>query len=312
MARGHNLIRTAPEVAASLASGGPVVALESTVLAHGLPYPLNLETAQACVAEVRRHGVTPATIGIVEGSPVIGLSNEELESFAKIKAPDGSQIRKVSLNNLASVMLNRDWGATTVAATMQIASKGGLQVFATGGIGGVHRGVSSSHDVSADLTALSRIPLICVCAGAKAILDLPKTVEHIETLGVPVVGYRTDQFPAFYSTDSGLPVDCTVDSPEEAAALALNHWRAGMNTAVLICVPVPEEIAMSREEVEQSVERAVQRATELGIRGKALTPFMLAELERTTEGRTLRANRALLVNNASVAAQVARYLTTEL
>src|SRR6185295_11447658 len=186
----------------------------------GLPFPLNLETARACEEAVRREGATPVTIGIVDGAPRLGLSDREMEIFASGKAPDGSSIEKVSLNNLAGQALHGSWGATTVAATIQIAFAGGLRVFATGGIGGVHRGAADSFDISADLTVLGRTPLISVCAGAKAILDLPKTVEQLETLGVPVIGFRTEEFPAFYSRSSGLPVDVTVDSPEEAAEIA--------------------------------------------------------------------------------------------
>jgi pseudouridylate synthase len=209
------------------------------------------------------------------------------------------------LNNLAGVILKRAWGATTVAATMRIARLAGVRVFATGGIGGVHRGASETFDVSADLTALGQTPLVCVCAGAKAILDLPKTVEYLETLGVPIVGYRTKSFPAFYSRTSGLNVDITVDSPEEAAEVASNHWQTGGKTAVLVCAPVPEEFAMSNEEAERAVAQAIQLAEDKDIRGKALTPFLLAQMKELTEGHTLDTNRALLVNNAGIAAQIA-------
>jgi pseudouridine-5'-phosphate glycosidase len=282
-----------------------VVALESTVIAHGLPRPLNLETARDCEAAVVREGVHPATIGIVAGRLTVGLSDEEVECFGATRAPDGSAIEKVGLNNLAGVIGRRAWGATTVAATMRIAALAGLRVFATGGIGGVHRGASETFDISADLTVLGRIPLICVCAGAKAILDLPKTVEVLETFGVPIVGYRTNEFPAFYSRQSGLNVDIAVDSPEEAAEAALNHWRTGGTSAVLVCAPVPEEYAMPHEEAERAVEQAIASAERKGIRGKALTPFLLAQMKELTEGHTLNANRALLVNNATIAAQIA-------
>lgn len=295
-------------VSRALAARGPVVALESTVISHGLPAPLNIETALACEEAARREGATAATIGIVDGVITVGLSGDELKAFAANGAGGGRRIDKVGLNNLAGVMLRRGWGATTVAATLRLASLAGLQVFSTGGIGGVHRGAGDSFDVSADLTALARIPLVCVCAGAKAILDLPKTVEQLETLGVPIVGYRTDEFPAFYSRSSGLPVDASVDTPGEAAEFAAHHWRTGGQTAVLVCVPVPEEFDIAAPLIEQATEQATRLAAEQGIRGKALTPFLLSQMERLTGGETLNANRALLINNALVAAQVAASL----
>jgi pseudouridine-5'-phosphate glycosidase len=295
----------------AIAAKRAVVALESTVIAHGLPRPLNLETARDCEAAVAREGAHPATIGIVAGRLTVGLSDEEVECFGVTRAPDGSAIEKVGLNNLAGVIGRRAWGATTVAATMRIAALAGLRVFATGGIGGVHRGASETFDISADLTALGRIPLVCVCAGAKAILDLPKTVEVLETLGVPIVGYHTNEFPAFYSRQSGLNVDIAVDTPEEAAEMALNHWRTGGTSAVLVCAPVPEQYAMPHEEAERAVEQAIATAERKGIRGKALTPFLLAQMKELTEGHTLNANRALLVNNATIAAQIAVSLTNK-
>ncbi|MGA9769775.1 MAG: pseudouridine-5'-phosphate glycosidase [Blastocatellia bacterium] len=298
-------IRFREPVSRALDEGRPVVALESTVIAHGLPYPLNIETARACEDAVHGEGATAATIGVVDGVATIGLSEDEMMIFASSKAAGGKRIDKVGLNNLAGVMLRRGWGATTVAATMRIAERGGLKVFATGGIGGVHRGAGETFDISADLTALARIPLICVCAGAKAILDLPKTREQLETLGVPVVGYQTEEFPAFYSRRSRLAVDITVETPLEAAEVAINHWRAGNDSAVLVCAPVPEAFEMPVEEAERAVTEAVAQADRRGIRGKALTPFLLAEMERITTGSTLKTNRALLVNNAGIAARIA-------
>jgi pseudouridine-5'-phosphate glycosidase len=297
--------RIADRVSRALGEEAPVVALESTVIAHGLPYPTNLETALACEAAVREHGATPATIGIIDGVPVIGLNQDEIELFASRHAPDGRSIEKVGLNNLAGVMVRGALGATTVAASLQIAHVAGIRVFSTGGIGGVHRGAAESFDISADLTALGDTPVICVCAGGKAILDLPKTVEQLETLGVPILGYRTDEFAAFYSRSSGLPVDAKVETPVEAAAIAISHWRIGSSTAVLVCVPVPAEFEISREEIEVAIDRAMTASTEQGIRGKAVTPFLLSELEKLTGGKTLEANRALLVNNASIAASIA-------
>ncbi|MEK6300090.1 MAG: pseudouridine-5'-phosphate glycosidase [Acidobacteriota bacterium] len=293
----------AEQVSRALAAGEPVVALESTVIAHGLPAPINIETARACEDIIRQQGATPATIGIVEGSPVIGLSEDELKSFAR--RDGGPLIEKVGLNNLAAVMMKRGWGATTVAGSLRIAHEGGLRVFSTGGIGGVHRGAAESFDISTDLTALASIPLVCVCAGAKSILDLPKTVELLETFGVPIVGYRTAEFPAFYSRHSRLQVDATVETPEEAAELAMNHWASGGSGAVLLCVPIPEAFEIAADEVERAIEQAIGTAETQKISGKAVTPFLLSQLEHITAGRSLVANRALLVNNAEVAARVA-------
>lgn len=301
----NDLLQIAENVRRSIDANQAVVALESTVIAHGLPRPLNLETARACEAAVARQGACPATIGIVAGRLTVGLSDEEVERFGDAQAPDGGAIEKVGLNNLAGVIARRAWGATTVAASLRIAALAGLRVFATGGIGGVHRGASETFDVSADLTALGRLPLICVCAGAKAILDLPKTVEYLETLGVPIVGYRTNEFPAFYSRESGLSVDITANSAEEVAGMALNHWRTSGASAVLVCAPVPEAYAMPRDEAERAVAAAIASAERSGIRGKALTPFLLARMKELSEGHTLDTNRALLVNNATIAAQVA-------
>lgn len=301
-------IRIADHVTRALGENAPVVALESTVIAHGLPYPTNLETALACETAVREHGATPATIGIIDGVPTIGLNEREIELFASRHTRDGGSIEKVGLNNLAAIMTRRGWGATTVASSLQIAHVAGIRVFSTGGIGGVHRGAADSFDISADLTVLGNTPVICVCAGGKAILDLPKTVEHLETLGVPILGYRTDEFAAFYSRSSGLPVDARVESPVETSAIAIGHWRIGSSTAVLVCVPVPEEFEIASAEIEDAIDRAMTASAEQGIRGKAVTPFLLSELEKLTGGKTLAANRALLVNNASIAAHIAASL----
>jgi pseudouridine-5'-phosphate glycosidase len=302
-------LRVPTHIAEAVAAGRPVVALESTVIAHGLPAPLNLETARACERAVVSNGATPATVGVVDGAPTVGLSEDELTTFASGRDPRGGAIAKVNLSNLAAVMLDGAWGATTVAATMQLASLAGVRVFSTGGIGGVHRGAADSYDVSADLTALARVPLVCVSAGAKAILDLPKTVERLETLGVPVVGYSAEEFPAFYCRASGLPVDVVARSPEQAARAAALHWQSGGRTAVLVCVPVPEEFEIPVEDVERAIGQALEEARRAGVRGKAITPFLLSRMERLTSGGTLKANRALLVNNAEVAAKIARCLT---
>ena len=303
-----NILRLGARVAEAIAAREPVVALESTVIAHGLPRPLNLETAHACQQAVSDQGAVPATVAVINGRAVIGLSETEMDSFAEGAAPGGARIEKVSLNNLAAVIAGRGWGATTVAATLRIAHLAGLRVFSTGGIGGVHRGASDTFDVSADLMALASTPVVCVSAGAKAILDLPKTIEQLETLGVPVVGYRTDEFPAFYSRRSGLGLDIAVESAEQAARLAMLHWATGSRTAVLVCAPVPEEFEMSRDEVESALEEALTECARAEIRGKAITPFLLSQMERASGGKTLGANRALLVNNAAIAAQIARSL----
>lgn len=292
-------------IARAISRHEPVVALESTVIAHGLPYPMNLEVAQACEQVVINAQAIAATIGIIDGVPIVGLEEEELQLFAKGETPNRGKIEKVGWNNLAGVMMKGQWGATTVAGTMRIAQLAGLKVFATGGIGGVHRGASESFDISTDLTALAQIPIVCVCAGAKAILDLPKTLEQLETLGVPVLGFQTEHFPAFYSRSSGLPVDITVQSAEEVATIALHHWQTGSNSAVLVCVPVPEEFAMSVDEVERATREATRLANSSVIRGKAVTPFLLSQMKELTAGKSLQTNRALLINNASIAAQIA-------
>lgn len=282
-----------------------MVALESTVIAHGLPHPLNLETALECEEVVRQHGATPATIGIVDGIPTIGLSRDEIGLFATGRAPNETQIEKVGLSNLAGVIVNRGWGATTVASSLKLARAAGIRVFSTGGIGGVHRGAAESFDISADLTALGDTPLICVCAGAKAILDLPKTLEYLETLGVPVVGYLTDKFPAFYSRSSGLPVDVRVETPDEAARVAAAHWRIVGPTAVLVCVPISEESQLPLKDVQSAIDEAMATVEARGVRGKAVTPFLLSQMEKLSGGKTLMANRVLLLNNAEVAARIA-------
>ena len=276
------------------------VALESTVIAHGLPAPHNLETARACEAAVRESGAEAATIGIIAGEPVIGLTENQVRQIA---SRDG--VAKVNLANLGAVIAGRRWGATTVASTLHIAAMVGIKVFATGGIGGVHRGAADSFDVSADLTALARYPLVTVCAGAKAILDLPKTLEALETLGVPVVGYQTDELPAFYSRSSGLKLDLRADSPEEVAATAASHWQLGFSTSILVVAPIPAEDEVPAEEIKHEIEQALAAAAEAGVSGKSVTPFLLSRIAARTEGRALRANIALLKNNARIAGQIA-------
>ena len=289
------------EVAAALLEGRPVVALESTVIAHGLPRPQNLETAHKMEKAVREEGAIPATIAIIEGRLVAGLSSEQLSTFA---ATDG--IAKVSRADLAAVVAARQTGATTVAATMLIAARAGIRVFATGGIGGVHREAELSFDISADLPELARTPLAVVCAGAKAILDLPRTLEMLETIGVPVVGYRTNKFPALYVEDSGLPLQSHVDAPAEAARLMQIHWELGLPSGIVFCNPPPSADALRKQDVDAWIAQALDSATAAGVRGKAVTPYLLDYLAKASRGQTLETNIALLVHNARVAAQIAK------
>ncbi len=275
-----------------------IVALESTVIAHGLPYPDNLRTAKELEALVREGRATPATIGVVGGVPTAGLDDMALERFAR-----SVQVRKLSRRDLGAAIAKGEDGATTVAATMAVARVAGIEVFATGGIGGVHRGARESWDVSADLTELGRTSVIVVCAGAKAILDLPATLEMLETLGVPVVGYQCDEFPAFYSRSSGLPVSARADSAAEVASIWQAHQRYGGGGGLLLCAPPPEADALPGEEVELAIARALAQAGSL--RGAGVTPFLLGAMQTETGGRSLRTNIALLKNNVRVATEVA-------
>lgn len=290
-----------PTVQAALAAGRPVVALESAVISHGLPWPDNLALARDMEATVREAGAVPATIALREGRLHVGLGERDLEHLAR-----ASGIWKISRRDLPVAMAQKRDGATTVAGTILIARQAGLRVMATGGLGGVHRGDPS--DVSADLPEIARAPIVVVCSGAKAILDLPKTLEWLETWGVPVVGYQTDEFPAFYARESGLRLEARADTPEEAAAIARNMWRMGYPGGMLLCVPCPEEAARPAAEMEQAIDQAVREADAQGLRGKAVTPFLLARVGELTEGKSRAANLALLRNNARVAAQVAAAL----
>jgi pseudouridylate synthase len=290
------------EVLAALLERRPVVALESTLIAHGLPWPVNLETARAAEQTVRDAGAVPATIAVWKGAPTVGLSAEELEALAQSK-----DVLKASRRDLARAVEEPRTAATTVAATMHLAHAAGIQVFATGGIGGAHRDAAQSFDVSADLMELSRTPVLVVCAGAKSILDLPRTLEIVETLGVPVVGYRTDRFPGFYVRDTGLPVSARVDDAPAAARLFAAHLRIG-GSGVVLAQPVAEEVALSSEEVQTAVGQAHADAASQGVTGAALTPFLLARMAELTGGKTLRANQALIVANAQLAAGVAKEL----
>jgi pseudouridine-5'-phosphate glycosidase len=298
-----------PSVRAALEAHRPVVALESTVISHGLPWPDNLELARKMEATVRAHGAEPATIALLKGEIQIGLSDAALQHFAQT-----GDIWKVSRRDFAVVMAQKRDGATTVAGTMMAAGWAGIRVFATGGIGGVHRSIispQSSNDISADLPELARTPVIVVCAGAKAILDLPATLEWLETHGVPVIGYGADEFPAFYSRESGLKLDARADSPEEAATIARVQWASGLTGGLLVCAPCPAEAARPLAEMEHAIGLAMQEAEAAGVRGKAVTPFLLARINELTQGESKTANLALLQNNARVAAQIAVALSKQ-
>jgi pseudouridylate synthase len=293
-----NFLRIGDQVAHALEMGGAIVALESTVIAHGLPRPRNLETALAMETAVREEGAMPATIGIVSGHIVVGLSRGELERLAN---SDG--VAKVSRRDFAPVLADGRLGATTVAGTLAVAVAAGIRMMATGGIGGVHHGAEQTFDISADITELARSPVAVVCSGAKAILDLPRTLELLETAGVPVVGYRTSEFPAFYSRTSGLALEHRVDDPGAAVRIIKAQRDLGFQQAVVFCNPPPQ--AMEEREVRGLVDEALRSAASNGISGKAVTPYLLDHLARMSHGRTLETNIALLADNARVAARIA-------
>jgi pseudouridine-5'-phosphate glycosidase len=297
-----NLLDIASEVATAVESGQPVVALESTLIAHGLPWPVNLETAQEAESVIRAEGAVPATIAVLRGRIKVGLSRTELASLAQ----NGS-VAKASRRDLAAMLVQGRDAATTVAATMFLAHLAGIRLFATGGIGGVHRGAAESFDVSADLSELARTPVCVVCAGAKNILDIPRTLEVLETQGVPVIGYQTEEFPAFYVRSSGEALDTTVETPDQAAALLSAHWRLH-GAGVVLAQPPPPAVALDQVEFESALRLAEDEAHAAGIKGKQVTPFVLARLAVHTENKTLVANRALVVANAQLAARVARCL----
>ncbi|HRN50111.1 MAG TPA: pseudouridine-5'-phosphate glycosidase [Anaerolineales bacterium] len=296
------MFKLSPEVSKAILHGKPVVALESTVITHGLPRPQNLELAQSLEAIVREGGATPATIAVIDGELCVGLEPAQLEALA-----NNPSVRKLSSRDLAAAVAQKASGGTTVAATLRIAASSRIRVFATGGIGGVHRG--SQWDISADLPELARQPLVLVCAGAKAILDLPATLEQFETLGVPVVGYGSDNYPAFYSVESGLSTSNRVDSAAEAAMLARTHWQLG-GGGVLLAAPPPVETAIEREEVEAWIVQAQAEADAQDIRGQRVSPFLLARVAELSNGRSLQANLALLKNNARIAAEIAKELAS--
>ncbi|HEV8671699.1 MAG TPA: pseudouridine-5'-phosphate glycosidase [Candidatus Limnocylindria bacterium] len=291
-----------PDVAAALTARRAVVALESTVIAHGLPRPQNLVTARALEEEVRGLGSTPATIGIADGQAVVGADDALL-----VRLAEDPSVAKVSLRDIAPVLARRGLGATTVAATAEIAARAGIAVMATGGIGGVHRGAERSFDESADLEAIARHPVCVVCSGAKLVLDLALTLERLETLGVPVIGYGTDELPAFYVRSSGLPLAHRVDDALAAARVAREQLARG--AGIVVAVPIAASDALDRREAEAEIARALERAERQGVRGAALTPFLLGQLSAATGGRSLAANMSLLRGNARIAAQIALALS---
>ena len=288
----------------ALAGSAPVLALESTIISHGMPFPMNFETALATEQAVRDAGAVPATIAIMDGRLKVGLSNEEIEKLAR----HGQQVTKCSRRDLPFVLNSRTMGATTVAATMIIAEMAGIRVFATGGIGGVHRGAESSMDVSADLQELARTSVAVVCAGPKSILDIGLTLEYLETHGVPVIGYRTGELPAFYTRESGFGVDYRLETASEIAQALETKWSMGLEGGVVIANPIPVEYALDQAIMMQMVEQAIREAGERGITGKQLTPHLLQRLEELTGGDSLEANIRLMLNNARLGAGIAAAL----
>ena len=289
---------TSVEVEAALKSNQPIVALESTVITHGLPRPENLKLALALEEEVRNTGATPATIAVLSGKVRVGMNPDEIKELANMGG-----VRKISRRDFAGAVAAKASGGTTVAGSLVVADKIGIKTFATGGIGGVHRQIP--YDVSADLPQLAASPVIVVCAGVKSILNLPATLEYLETIGVPVIGYQTDEFPAFYSRESGLPVSESVKSFEEIAQIAVIHWRLGIAGAILVTVSPPNKYALPKKEIDGFIDAALMEAEKNNIRGQALTPYLLQKVNDLSLGKSLQANLALLKNNARIGAQIA-------
>ena len=299
-------MKIAPEVKKALEEGRAVVALESTIISHGMPYPKNVETARLVEKTVRENGAIPATIGIIEGEVVIGMNDEEIEEFGKRKG-----VAKVSKRDLPVVIAKKMWGATTVSATMLCAEKAGIPLFVTGGIGGVHRGAETTFDISRDLKELGECDVTVVCSGAKAILDIPKTLEYLETEGVTVLSNKSKTFANFYSVSSSDPVDYAFQTPEEAASIIAAKRAFGLRGGILISNPVPEEFALPHEYIDSIVDQAVKEAKEQGVRGKDSTPFLLKRIVELSGGKSLDSNIHLVVNNAKLGAQIAVALAKE-
>ena len=297
----NTYLSIAPEVQQALDEGRAVVALESTIISHGMPYPQNVETAMRVEATVRAAGAVPATIAIIGGKMKAGCSKEEIEYLGK----QGQLVSKASRRDLPVLLARKADGATTVTTTMMIAAMAGIHVFATGGIGGVHRGAETTMDISADLEELAQTPVMVVCAGAKSILDLGLTLEYLETKGVPVIGYGTDELPAFYTRHSGFSVDYRVDTPAELAAIYKAQRTIGLKGGMLVTNPIPEEYSMPKDVIDAAIEKALKEAVAQGIRGKNTTPFLLAKVKELTGGDSLAANIQLVLNNARLAAETA-------
>lgn len=294
-------LQLSPDVKSALAGGLPVVALESTIISHGMPYPQNVETALLVEKTVRENGAVPATIAVLDGKMKAGLSEAEIEFLGKT----GRGVAKVSRRDLPFLLASGQPGATTVATTMLIAEKAGIRIFATGGIGGVHRGAAETMDISADLQELARTSVAVVCAGAKSILDIGLTLEYLETHGVPVIGYQTDMFPAFYTRNSGHSVDRRLDSPAEVAKVLNAKWAAGLMGGVVIANPIPEAQEPAVAPIQAATDAALVEAERLGVKGKEVSPFLLAKIKELTDGESLRANIELALNNARLGAEVA-------
>ena len=297
-----NHLNIAPEVSAAIAENRPVVALESTIISHGMPYPQNVETALKVAEQVKKHGATPATVAIINGVMKAGLTIDEIEILGK----QGQNVTKVSRRDMPMILTKKMNGATTVASTMIIAQLAGIRIFATGGIGGVHRGAGTTFDISADLQELKQTSVAVVCAGAKSILDIGLTLEYLETHGVPVIGYKTSNFPAFFTRKSGFGVDYRVDTEGELAEMLHTKWAIQLNGGVVIANPVPHEFESDPRIIEKAIKKSLDHAHEQGIKGKAITPFLLGEIERRTEGSSLKTNIQLVLNNAGLAARVAK------
>lgn len=289
-----------PEVLKAINEGKPVVALESTIISHGMPYPLNVETAVKVESIIRENGAIPATIAILNGMLKVGLTGEEIEYLGKTK-----NVVKTSRRDLPFIVANKLDGATTVASTMIIAALAGIKVFATGGIGGVHRGAQETFDISADLQELAHTNVAVVCAGAKSILDIGLTLEYLETQGVPVIGYQTDEMPAFYTRKSGFSVDYNVDSPDKIASAIKVKWDLGLDGGVVVANPIPEQYEMDYDTITNAINDAIKEAEETGIKGKETTPFLLAKVKEITGGSSLDSNIQLVFNNAVLGAKIA-------
>ena len=300
----NDFLCVSPEVADAIATGRPVVALESTIISHGMPYPQNVETALRVEQTIRDNGAVPATIAIIGGKLKAGLSREEIEHLGR----KGLEVTKASRRDLPVLIARGADGATTVATTMIIAAMAGIKVFATGGIGGVHRGAETTMDISADLEELAQTPVMVVCAGAKSILDLGLTLEYLETKGVPVIGFGTDELPAFYTRKSGFGVDYRIDTEQELASVFNAKLKMGLKGGMLVTNPIPECYSMNPDYINKVIDEAVKEAETLGIHGKALTPFLLAKVAEKTDGESLASNIQLVLNNAALAARTATYL----